>query len=105
MQIANIKIGQDANTQAEDGKTRRLDERKKGRTYERKEKERNEERKTDKTLGMKNAVFRDVTPCGSCTDDSEERVASIFNGRDMFLRNVSSNKTHTSPHPRRRHSS
>jgi hypothetical protein len=28
---------------------------------------------------MKNAVFGDATPCGSCKDDvSEERIASII---------------------------
>jgi hypothetical protein len=57
------------------------------------------------------------------TDVSEGRIACIFmagksasriffargffcpEDGDMFLRNVGSYKTHTSPHPRRRHSS
>jgi hypothetical protein len=39
---------------------------------------------------MKNGVFWDVTPCGSCKDrrfDPEDRTGKI-------LRNVGSNKTH-----------
>jgi hypothetical protein len=58
---------------------------------------------------MKNAVFWDVTLCGSCkTDVSEERIASIirvarigalvtlFLARRFFLmRNVASYKSHT----------
>jgi hypothetical protein len=62
---------------------------------------------------MKNAVFWDVTPCGSCKNrpfggtylhqDETNQRAHPDDGGDAILRNVCSNKSHTS-YPRRRKS-
>jgi hypothetical protein len=45
---------------------------------------------------LKNAIFWDVTPCGSCHPDNEG---------DTFLAKVDSYKIHTAQHRRTRHSS
>jgi hypothetical protein len=65
---------------------------------------------------LKNTVFWNVTPCGSCKDRGFEAVVTAnvvpsspilvtYDGGDMFLRNIGSYKTHTASHLRRRHSS
>jgi hypothetical protein len=69
---------------------------------------------------MRNAVFWDVAPRGSCKcRRSVLQLLVIFNvlhsslilpfhpdeGIDTFFRNVRSYKSHTASHPRRRHSS
>jgi hypothetical protein len=64
------------------------------------------------TVTMKNAVFLDVKPCGSCEDrgfgGTHLLVATYFlpdDGGDTFLRNVGSYKSHMASHTRREHSS
>jgi hypothetical protein len=65
-----------------------------------------------------NAVFWEVTPCGSCknrrfggTFASITKVTRIGDSSPpddegaRFLRNFSSYKSHTAQHPKRRHSS
>jgi hypothetical protein len=56
---------------------------------------------------MKNAAFWDLVPRGSCNNRRFGGTGRMFSkdGGNTFLRNVGSYKTHTAPHPRRRHSS
>jgi hypothetical protein len=55
---------------------------------------------------MKNAVFWDVAPCRACVNRSFGVTYRLhLQDGDTFLRNVSSHKIYTAPHPRRRHSS
>jgi hypothetical protein len=54
---------------------------------------------------MKNGVFWDVMPCGSCKNRHFGGTCHPDEGGAKFLRNVGSYKSHMSQHPRRHHSS
>jgi hypothetical protein len=66
---------------------------------------------------MKNVVFWDVTPCGSCKNRRSGRTSGLHHvlvtanvvpsslPLVTFLRNVGSFKNHAAQHHRRRHSS
>jgi hypothetical protein len=54
---------------------------------------------------MKNTVFRELAPCGSCTKIRFGGFLYPEEGGYMFLRNVGSYKAHRAPHCRRRPSS